>query len=424
MKKITKRLVSVMLAFAIVLTGMVVPSDAKAATKGLYYGYDTYEEYAEAMGLGAGGIKVSPSDISHTPLGITEDCEFIYGTYSELVKENGFVIPANCSKILVDVCGLPYMGYKSDGTKVRIYDKDGYDALGYDSKYNNRSGQNIKKILSNANKNVSTNTGNSNNNLSVDFYAGCHDDVNPHHYSSNSKVTYVFNRYNMKEQFKIDSVEYTDSKGDTIELSAKDYKVTVETVAKSKDTVGIYNVTVKASKKYNNAKWSSRVIVIPQNNVKMGFLCLHDNPGYCYDHCKNTNETIMKANLYCNTVIKANQRETYHVEYKICKSTKTKTVNSNGEKYKVPVVNNKSDKVVKTGKVSLKNKDEKQIFKVGKKNKPGNWYYVKYRTYVVVDGEKIYSDWTIGNLYYSLGVITDEENVINDFNCYTYPELL
>ena len=421
MKKITKRLVSVMLAFAIVLTGMVIPSDAvKAATKGMYYGYDTYEEYVEAMGLGAGGVKVSPSDVSQSPSGVTEDGEFIYGTYSEFVKKLGFVIPANCSKILVDIGGLPYMGYKSDGTKVRIYDKDGFDIYGYNSKYNNRSGQNLKKILSNANKNVSTNTGNSNNSLSVEFVAPYHDDVNPHHYSSDAKVVYMFNRFNKKEQFKIDSVEYTDSKDNTKELSAKDYKVTVKTVAKSKDTVGIYDVTVKASKKYNNAKWSSRVIVIPQNNVYMNLLCLHDNPAYCYDHCKNTNETIIEANLYCNTVEKANQRETYHVEYKICKSTKAKTVNDNGEKYKVPVVNNKSDKVVKTGKVSLKNKDEKQIFKVGKRNKPGNWYYVKYRTYVVVDGEKIYSDWTIGNLYYNLGVIANRENVVEDFEPYTY----
>ena len=83
-----------MLAFAIVLAGMVIPSDAKAATKGLYYGYDTYEDYVEAMGLGAGGVKVSPSDISQSLSGITKDGEFIYGTYSELVKKLGFVIPA------------------------------------------------------------------------------------------------------------------------------------------------------------------------------------------------------------------------------------------------------------------------------------------------------------------------------------------
>ena len=152
----------------------------------------------------------------------------------------------------------------------------------------------------------------------------------------------------------------------------------------------------------------------------MSFLCHHDNPGYCYDHCKNTNETIMEAELYCNTVEKANQRETYRVEYKICKSTKTKTVKHNGEKYKVPVVNNKSDKVVKTGKVSLKNKDEKQIFKVGVKTKPGNWYYTKYRTYVVVDGEKIYSDWTIGNVCYSYTIIANDENVVSDDGFYTY----
>lgn len=420
MKKITKRLVSVMLAFAIVLAGMVIPSDAKAATKGLYYGYDTYEDYVEGMGLGVGGIKVSPSDVSHKLLDETEDGELIYYTYSELVKERGFVIPANCSKILVNVSGRPYMGYKADGTKVRIYDKDGYDVFGYDSKYNDRSGQNLKKILSNANKNTDTNTGNSNNNLYVEFCAGCHDDGKLLHYSNGAKVICMFNRYNKKEQFEINYVEYTDSKGNEKKLSAKDYKVTVKTVAKSKDTVGIYNVTVKASKKYSNAKWSSRVIVIPQNNVYMDMLCAHDNPGYCYDHCKNTNETILTAELYCNTVEKANQRETYRVEYKICKSTKTKTVKHNGEKYKVPVVNNKSDKIVKTGKVSLKNKDEKQIFKVGKKNKPGNWYYVKYRTYVVVDGEKIYSDWTIGNLYYSLGVIANEENVVKNFEPYTY----
>lgn len=423
MKKITKRLVGVMLVFAIVLTGMVIPSNAaKAATKGFYYGYDTYEEYAEAMGgLGAGGVKVSPSDVSHRPLDeTTEDGELIYGTYSELAKENGFVIPANCSKILVDVFGRPYMGYKADGTKVRIYDKDGYDALGYDSKYNNRSGQNLKKILSNANKNASTNTGNSNNSLSVEFVAPYHDDVNPYDYSSDAKVVYMFNRFNKKEQFKIDSVEYTDSKDNTKELSAKDYTVTVKTVAKSKDTVGIYDVTVKASKKYNNAKWSSRVIVIPQNAVVMGISCLHTNPAYCYDHCKNTNETILTAGLLYNRVDNANQRETYHVEYKICKSTKTKTVKYLGKKVKAPVINNKSDKVVKTGKVSLKNKDKKQIFKVGERTKPGNWYYVKYRTYVVVDGEKIYSDWTIGNECYNYTIIANWKNVVSDGGFYTY----
>lgn len=416
-----KKIISIMLTIAIVLIGIVIPSNtAKAETSGFYYGYDTYEDYVEAMGLGAGGVKVSPSDVSQRPSGVTEDGEFIYGTYSELAKKDGFVIPANCSKILVDVGGLPYMGYKSDGTKVRIYDKDGYDVFGYDSKYNDRSGQNLKKILSNASTNTSTNTGNSSNNLLVEFVAPYHDDVNPYVYSSNAKVVYMFNRFNMKEQFKIDSVEYTDSKDNTKELSAKDYKVTVKTVAKSKDTVGIYDVTVKASKKYNNAKWSSRVIVIPQNAVFMGVSCLHTNPAYCYDHCKNKNETIMEADLLYNRVDNANQRETYHVEYKICKSTKTKTVKYDGKKVKAPVINNKSDKVVKTGKVSLKNKDRKQIFKVGERCKPGNWYYVKYRTYVVVDGEKIYSDWTIGNTCYSYTIIANWKNVVSDDGYYAY----
>ena len=227
----------------------------------------------------------------------------------------------------------------------------------------------------------------------------------------------MFNRFNKKEQFKIDSVRYTDSKDNEKELSAKDYKVTVKTVAKSKDTVGIYDVTVKASKKYNNAKWSSRVIVIPQNGVFMGVSCLHNTP-YCV--CKNKNETIIEADLLYNRVDNANQRETFYVEYKICKSTKTKTVKYDGEKVKAPVINNKSDKVVKTGKISLKNKDRKQIFKVGEKTKPGNWYYTKYRTYVVVDGEKIYSDWTIGNSYYSYTVIANWKNVVSDDGWYSY----
>lgn len=387
MKKIAKRLVSVMLAFAIVLAGMVIPSDAvNAATKGFYYGYDTYEDYVEGMGLGAGGVKVSPSDISQVPSGMTEDGELIYGTYSELAKENGFVIPANCSKILVDACGLPYMGYKADGTKVRIYDKDGYDIYGYDSKYNNRNGQNVKELFC------------SNHNLYVNFRARVHDDNGPSHYYTGTKVTYMFNEYKQKDQFKIDRVEYYDANGSK-KLSTKDYTVTIKTIAKSKDTVGIYDVTVKASKKYNYAQWSSRVIVIPQNNVFMGI---------------NLKDSTIDAELFCNTRLKANQRETYHVEYKICKSTKTKTVTYKGEKYKAPVINNKSDKVVKTGKISLKNKDEKQIYKAGKRSKPGNWYYVKYRTYVVVDGEKIYSDWTIGCSYYVYTVVTDSKNIVLD----------
>ena len=383
MKKITKRLVSVMLALAIVLTGMVIPSDAKAATKGLYYGYDTYEDWAESMGLGAGGVKVSPSDVSQSPSGVTEDGEFIYATYYELAKTYGFVIPTDCGKILVNSGGYPYMGYKTDGTKVRIYDKDGYDALGYDSKYKDKSGNDLLDF------NINTD-----NKLYVEFNSLCHSKNNTDIVLNDSRAIYMIDSQDPKMQFKIANVEYN---GKTV--PKKDYTVNIKTIAKSKDSAGIYDVTVKANAKYNNAKWSSRVIVMPV----LGIIAdISDNAFYV--------STYFVSNL-------PSPKNIYTVEYTVYKSTKTKTITSKGKKIKVAVINNKNDKIVKKGKVSLKNGDDKKLYDIGKKNKPGEWYYIKYRNSVKAGKKTIYSDWIIGGYYYSINgknrtVITNENNVL------------
>ena len=243
MKKITKRLVSIMLAFAIVLTGMVIPSDAKAATKGLYYGYDTYEDYVEAMGLGAGASKKAVTDLSPMPSGVNENGEFTYFTYAELSTSMGFVIPTDCSKILVDAGGTTYVGYKSDGSKFIIVKSDGYNIWGYDKDGYNQWGYDIR--------------GYNRNGYDSDGY-----DKNGNDKNGNSCVDIKLNVTQNKKGNKVTKTEEV--------VTFKTEKVTKEHYAISikknvnKNGFGEYRVTVNFDDKYKNIKFEKSIVVTPK----------------------------------------------------------------------------------------------------------------------------------------------------------------
>lgn len=146
MKKIVKRLLCAMLALVIVLRGIMLPENpetVEAAAKSSYFGYDTYVEFFEATGLNTGASKKAVSDVSQRISGTTDDGGFTYYTYSELAASMGFVIPKDCSKILVDEGGTTYVGYKSDGSKVVIVKTDGYNFFGYDVNGYDRYGYDV-----------------------------------------------------------------------------------------------------------------------------------------------------------------------------------------------------------------------------------------------------------------------------------------
>lgn len=406
-----KKFISFILTLAIILTGVAVPGNiVNAATKGLYYGYDTYEDYVEGMGLGAGASKKAVTDLSPMPSGVNENGEFTYFTYAELATSMGFVIPTDCSKILVDAGGTTYVGYKLDGSKFIIVKSDGYDNFGYDKNGYNRWGYDVNGYDKNGyDKNgydrngydengkkrdeEDNTTSKSSSGLHVTFESCIRSEI-----TNTSKTVYISHRPDSKKQFNVD-VEYFEGDKDYT-IAKKNYTVKTEKVSVGKDGCGTYNVTVKSSGKYK-ATWSAKVVVIPQFIVSA-------------DASIEKKKTVFYTNFNIPYENK-NMKDSYGIMYEIYKSTKTKTITFQGRKVKVPVINNTSDKLVKKGKTSVRNK-YKTLLTINKKCKPGEWYYIKYRTYMSVNGEKVCSDWILGNAEYMVKsynkmVITDENSV-------------
>lgn len=378
MKNITKKLLSALLALAIIVTGIMIPSNVErveAASNGKYWGYDTYEDYVEATGLNMGATKKSLNEISNVTSGYdVEKDTWTYYTYGELAKNAGFVIHANCDKILVDMGGTVYMGYKADGARVRIYRANGYDLFGYDSKYKTKS--NNDKVDDKFDNIPEA------NGLEVDFLNMCYSDIKTDErammtVNKNTKLIHMINKGNSsKDPLKIRNVWYHGKK-----LSTKDYMVKVKTIAKNVDKAGIYTVTVTASEKYDNAKISVKVLVMP------GW-------GFVLGQRDGSNNTFYAKDCYNNkTYDKYAPKGTYKIEYSIYKSTKTKKVKVDGKSVKAAVINTKNDKVVKKGTVTIKSGDKKKVYTPKKANKPGEYYYVKYRFSTKAGDETIYSDW-------------------------------
>ena len=343
MKKITKRLVSVMLAFAIVLTGMVIPSDAKAATKGLYYGYGTYEDYVEAMGLGAGASKKEVTDLSPMTSGVNENGEFTYFTYAELATSMGFVIPTDCSKILVDAGGTTYVGYKSDGSKFIIVKSDGYNIWGYDKNGYDKWGYDIRNYY-NQNKEDKNNI-NNNPTLLVKIV-----DDKGNEIDENNAI------WHKNIKFKVVDVTVKTNDGETM-VSKSHYKVDIIKSNTNKDGYGWYKITVKCDSSYENLSYSKTIKVVPPTD-RYGLITVPTDSLKEFDiylHCHN-----QKVN---------------GVEYYAGKDAKYKKLYGKGKKT--------TKQLLSAGNplIEIKNINN------GKK------VYLKYRTYANVNGKKIYSDW-------------------------------
>ena len=77
--------------------------------------------------------------------GIDENGNALYHTYSSWATQMGYTIPANCTKLLVNLGNIPAVGYNSDGTKTVIVMADGYNGWGYNENGYDRSGNSFNK---------------------------------------------------------------------------------------------------------------------------------------------------------------------------------------------------------------------------------------------------------------------------------------
>lgn len=133
-----KRFMSMILMAAVVVTSVVVPNSnnvetVKAASvtysvKDLTVNgqkYDNYEDFIEAFCIAWGYKNIDLNSYEN------ETFERAKYTYADLYRDCGSEIPDDC----ISVLGNSYkagIGYKSDGTKVVIYNKNGYDVIDWD----------------------------------------------------------------------------------------------------------------------------------------------------------------------------------------------------------------------------------------------------------------------------------------------------
>lgn len=368
MKKITKRLVSVMLAFAIVLAGMVIPSDAvKAATKGEYFGFNTYEDWAESMGLGAGASKKSVNDLSSWPSGVNENGEFTYNTYAELAASIGFVIPTDCSEILVDAGGTTYVGYKSDGSKFIIVKSDGYDNFGYDKNGYNRWGYDIR--------------GYDRNGYDSDGY-----DKNGNDKNGKSCVDIKLNVTQNKKGNKVTKTEEV--------VTFKKEKVTKEhytiSIKKNvnKNGFGEYRFTVNFDDKYKNIKFEKSIVVTPKIVDK-------------YDNSRSEADDDAEWDFMRPTFVDLNINDvTWRPMMSELLVYHTKNLKQKYDGIQIMASSKKNGKGKVYFKKNYKWKDGYLIghvfnYSEGCAYKVGNYKkakYITFRFYVTVDGKKYYSD--------------------------------
>lgn len=362
MKKIVKRLLCAMLALVIVLRGIMLPENpetVEAATKSSYFGYDTYVEFFEATGLNTGASKKAVSDVSQRISGTTDDGGFTYYTYSELAASMGFVIPKDCSKILVDEGGTTYVGYKSDGSKVVIVKTDGYNFFGYDVNGYDRYGYDVN--------------GYDRNGYDKDGYDK--DGYDKNGYGKNFTIKSVcFKNAVEKDKYKIIihdegqfDIEYLiDETGKKIDYytACKKYKLNVSKKKISvKNGFGTYKVTISYKAFGKTKQWSHEVIVIPTSSATKGYYCVNPNG-------KGNTRNI---NILSGKSILGSKKKVDGTQYVVANDKNFKDV---------------IEKETLTKEVGgwLRGK----MITVGKKP-----VYMKERTFVKIGNKKYYSQWRV-----------------------------
>lgn len=136
-----KRFMSMILMAAVVVTSVVVPNSNNVETVKAMSGYsvgnltvngqkyDSYEDFLEAVGIVNGYEKVDLDAYSGRYYR-NGDVE-IYYTYRQCLVERNYEIPEDCTSVLSMSYYDAYVAYKADGTKVIVYNGEGYDKEGF-----------------------------------------------------------------------------------------------------------------------------------------------------------------------------------------------------------------------------------------------------------------------------------------------------
>ena len=136
-----KKFMSMILMAAVVVTSIVVPNSNNVETVKAMSGYsvsdltvngqkyDSYEDFLEAVGIVNGYEKVDLDAYSGRYYR-NGDVE-IYYTYRQCLVERNYEIPEDCTSVLSMYYYDAYVAYKADGTKVIVYNGEGYDKEGF-----------------------------------------------------------------------------------------------------------------------------------------------------------------------------------------------------------------------------------------------------------------------------------------------------
>lgn len=384
MKIISKRFLGLMLALAIALTSFAVPTSTqtvKAATKTVNpKDYKNYVDYLEAWVLSlSGSKKVKPSDKTDIVSDWDESGNIIYQTYSDIAKQRNFMIPSDCTQVLVDNGYNSYVGYKKDGSKVLIVNNYGYDMHGYDKDGKNANGDSWKNISTNDTDETSEEdfkptkvksidvvtytvekTPKSLKNFTSKKYITSYskplknniiglDDVNWDRLCGWDKE---FKKYPhgkpISKVFDARNVKVTNGK-ETKTIDESHYKVSVKKEHADEAGHGFYKMTVKTDKCCGNLTYSETIKIVPgASYIWHGFF---SNPRLT--HLYYSYETDLK------------------IEYVVSKDVNFKKI-TNVEKIESKVTN--------------------PAFVIPVK-KDGAVFYIKARACAKVNGKKLYSDW-------------------------------
>ena len=183
--------------------------------------------------------------------------------------------------------------------------------------------------------------------------------------------------WSKKNQFAINTVE--DSNGESIDSSH--YTLTVEKVSTNKSGYGTYNIILQCDAMYNNSYIAKTVTVVPNSDEEFGKEVEIGWTASGYNKYSKYNNKYY-SDMYF--VLTGEDSKYYKnidgVQYVIAKDSKYKNVYVKGtKKYKPKKACHWYGKAM-------------EIAHLGK-TKIGKKIYVKYRTYVLVNGKKVYSDW-------------------------------
>lgn len=287
-----------------------------------------------------------------------------------------------------DKDGYDRAGYGKDGYNRDGYDKDGYDRSGYDKNGYNRNGYdkdgyNRKGYDKNGyDKNGKDETGKTKAEKEKEnfpTYFGLENAMvipNKNRVIGRKEYKNWFNDkkgrviYNKNNQFELATSEYG--------YGENAYSKSVKKISVNKNGYGKYNITFTL-KSNPKCKLSKDIVVVPnENDVK-----------WCGQVGRTTNVkagtgwgywTFRVSNIAKNTID--------GLEYRIGNDKRCKDVVAK-ETLKLSKLKSEKGIAAKTG-----GERGKTFYNV-------NWKkakYIAYRTYVIVNGKKVYSQWTINNI--------------------------